>query len=325
MRTLALLVVTVIGCATATPTTTEAVLVPSKDAIVKVTDRGPVKVTLTVWPPKPTLGDPIYTRLEVTAPPGITIDAPFQQAGDDTLGRFKIVAFTRDGGANQTYTLAAQTSGRHRVPPLRLEMTDTRPGKPPGKDEILTDEVPLEIAPVSTDAIGKELAPALGALDETVGGVSWLVIGGGALALAIAASGGLLLYRALRTRRRIAKQRSAYDEAVARLRELEDKGAPTGEDADRYFVELSAIVRRYLELRYEIRAPEQTTEEFLDLVAHNDAAKLSATHRGLLGGFLERCDQVKFAGYRPDREESIASLAAARGFVEDTRLVEVAR
>ena len=42
----------------------------------------------------------------------------------------------------------------------------------------------------------------------------------------------------------------------------------------------------------------------------------------LLTLFLERCDRVKFAGYRPDTEESLATLKAARGFVEDTRLRE---
>ena len=76
----------------------------------------------------------------------------------------------------------------------------------------------------------------------------------------------------------------------------------------------------HLEQRYEIRAPELTTEEFL-LVA-TARPELTSEHRGLLTSFLERCDRVKFAGYRPDAAESIATLAAARGFVEDTRLRE---
>ena len=83
---------------------------------------------------------------------------------------------------------------------------------------------------------------------------------------------------------------------------------------------LSAIVRRYLEQRYEIRAPELTTEEFLQVAIARP--ELSAEHRGLLRSFLERCDRVKFAGYRPDADESLATLKAARGFVEDTRLRE---
>jgi preprotein translocase subunit Sss1 len=105
-----------------------------------------------------------------------------------------------------------------------------------------------------------------------------------------------------------------------RLRALETRGAPAAEDADNWFVELSSIVRAYVEQRYRIRAPELTTEEFLQVAVA--AAAMSDEQRALLTQFLERCDRVKFAGYRPDAEESITTLKAARGFVEDTRLRE---
>jgi hypothetical protein len=124
----------------------------------------------------------------------------------------------------------------------------------------------------------------------------------------------------MRKRANVAAQRSAYDDAVAKLRTLEDRGAPAADGADAWFVELSAIVRSYLERRYEIRAPELTTEEFLLEAARS--GRLSGEHRSLLEAFLERCDRVKFAGYRPDADESMASLKSARAFVEDTRLRE---
>jgi hypothetical protein len=310
---------------------TTAPIEPAKDAIARTTEVGPVKATIKVWPAKPTLGDAIYARLEIDAPSGVTIEAPFQEAGDQRLGRFGVVAFTRDtrrkpdGGQlhEQTYTLEAPSSGRQRIPPLRFEMIDTR--KTTGSDarqaqEILTDEVPLEIAPLPAEAATAQLRPAVGDLDPDVGGIGWLAILGIASGLAVLVSGSVLGYRALRARRRIEQQRSAYDDAVAQLRALEDRGPPDDATADGWFVALSAIVRRYLELRYEIRAPELTTEEFL-LVA-TARPELHAEHRALLTSFLERCDRVKFAGYRPDADESLATLKAARGFVEDTRLRE---
>jgi hypothetical protein len=308
-----------------------APVAPTKDALAKTTEVGPVKATVKVWPAKPTLADPIYVRLEVDAPAGVSIDAPFQEAGDQRLGRFRVVGFTRDtqrkpdGGQRheQTYTLEAPSSGRQRVPPLRLEMTDARKGaagdvKKP--QEILTDEVPLEIAPMATEAATAQLRPAVGELDPDVGGIGWLAILGIASVLVVVVSGSVLGYRAFRARRRIEKQRSAYDEAVAQLRALEDRGPPDDTGADAWFVALSSIVRRYLEQRYEIRAPELTTEEFLQVATARP--ELTAEHRSLLTLFLERCDRVKFAGYRPDAEESMATLKAARGFVEDTRLRE---
>jgi hypothetical protein len=133
-------------------------------------------------------------------------------------------------------------------------------------------------------------------------------------------AGGVLLYRATHARAKVAARRSAYDEAVAKLHALEERGAPETTDTDAWFVELSAIVRSYLERRYEIRAPELTTEEFLQVAARDEGVKTD--HRALLSAFLERCDRVKFAGYRPDSDESLDSLKAARAFVEDTRLRE---
>jgi hypothetical protein len=158
---------------------TTAPIVAPKDAIAKTTEHGPVKATVKVWPAKPKLGEPIYARLEIEAPVGVSIDAPFQEAGDQRLGRFQVVGFTRDmqrapnGGQlhEQTYTLEAPTSGRHRVPPLRLEMIDARAGSNDAKakpQEVLTDEIPLEVAPVPTDRATAELAPAYGALDPEV-------------------------------------------------------------------------------------------------------------------------------------------------------------
>jgi hypothetical protein len=319
------------ACHDATPADAPAPIAPAKDAITRPTEVGPVKAIVKVWPAKPTLGDAIYARLEIDAPTGVTVEAPPQEAGDHRLGRFDVVGFDHatsrrpDGTLHheQTYTLEAPASGRQRIPPLRFTIVDPRAAT--GSDakrpqEVLTDEVPLEIAPLPAEASTTELRPAAGDLDPDVGGISPLTALGLASALAVVISGGVLAYRALRTRRRIEQQRSAYEEAVARLRALEADGAPDAAAADTWFVALSSIVRRYLEQRYEIRAPELTTEEFL-LVA-TARPELSSDHRALLRSFLERCDRVKFAGYRPDADESLASLAAARGFIEDTRLRE---
>jgi hypothetical protein len=312
----------------AEPAEAEAIIV-AKDAIAKTTENGPVKATVKVWPAKPTLGDAIYLRLEVEAPAGVSINAPPQEAGDQRLGKFRVSAFLTDnrrkddGGqiTEQTYTLEATTSGKHRVPPLRLEMIDARAGNEKvGKkaQEILTDEIPLDVLPVKAEVASAEMKPAMGEIDPDVGGTSWVLLLGIGSGIAILVSGTILSVRALRARRRVVRQVSAYEDAVTELERLERAGAPDADGADAWFVELSSIVRRYLEHRFEIRAPELTTEEFL-LVA-TARPELDDGHRALLTQFLERCDRVKFAGYRPDADESLDTLKAARGFVEDTRL-----
>jgi hypothetical protein len=327
----ALVAISLGACGNSSPldAPTQASLLPPKDAITKTTENGPAKATVTVWPAKPALGEPIYLRLEIVAPAGVHVDAPFQEAGDARLGRFKVVGFARDGqqkpdGAThqeQTYTLEAPSSGKHRIPPLRLEVVDSRAdAKQTGTQELLTEEVPLSVAPIDMAAVGKDLRAAAGKLDPDVGGTPWttilLLISAGAVVL----SGSMLLVRGWRGRRRIAAKKSAYDEAITKLRALEVRGAPEAATADAWFVELSSIVRAYLEHRYDIRAPELTTEEFLQVASR--APELTTAHRTQLTQFLERCDRVKFAGYRPETSESIDTLAAARVFVEDTRLVD---
>jgi hypothetical protein len=331
MRALALVILVACGNASMLDGDKPAQHAAPADAITKTAENGPVKATVRVWPAKPNLGESIYLRLDVDAPAGISVDAPFQEAGDQRLGRFKVVGFVRDSqrkpdGAQhqeQTYTLEAPASGKHRVPPLRLEMVDSRgdAGSQAGKaQEILTEEIPLDVAPVKEADVNAKLRETAGKLDPEVGGTPWILIAvlvGGAV---LVAAGSFFVVSALRARRRIAVKKSAYDEAIGKLRSLESRGAPPAEEADAWFVELSAIVRSYLERRYEIRAPELTTEEFL-LVASR-APELTTAHRTQLSQFLERCDRVKFAGYRPEDRESIDTLAAARTFVEDTRLRE---
>jgi hypothetical protein len=299
------------------PVTTD---VPAS-AITKHTENGPVKVTLAVWPAEPSLGDPIHLRLTVEAEPGVSVDLPFQE---DALGRFDVAGYQRserrgDGGKRiqiQDYELQAPSSGRHRIPPLRLEMLDARTGSGAAPVELLTDEVPLAIAAVDAGRTDGPLPAARVRLDPDVGGTPWMPwLLAGLISIWIVL--GVVIWRRVRTRQSLRAKQSAYDTAVERLRVLEQRGAPAAEDADGWFVELSSIVRRYIERRYDIRAPELTTEEFLQVASRS--AELTDAHRDLLSSFMARCDRVKFAAWRPNTDESLDTLRAARGFVEDTR------
>ncbi len=89
------------------------------------------------------------------------------------------------------------------------------------------------------------------------------------------------------------------------------------EQIDAFFVELSAIVRWYLENRFDLRAPELTTEEFL--TAMSSSPDLADTHQPLLRDFLRRADLVKFANFVPDDSDIDDSVDSARRFLDDTR------
>lgn len=331
------------GCGRAEQKAAQTLPAPDKDAITKVTQNGPVKATVQVWPVKPVLSDPVYVKLTIDAEPDVQVELPFQtgQLGESALGRFRVLDFARvesrtDKGhyvEEHTYQLQAQSSGRSRIPPFRLEMIDRRGGASgtatgagsasapePRPAEVLTEEVPLEVAEIPVEKITASMAGARGPLVLNPGQLAWWWWLAFALVGVLWVALAVMLWKRWKQRQAIARRRSAYDEAVSELRKLESAGAPDVDTADAWFVRLSAIVRRYLESRYEIRAPELTTEEFLQVAVRG--ASLSAAHRALLASFLECCDRVKFAAYRPEQQESLDMLAAARSFVEDTRLRE---
>ena len=81
---------------------------------------------------------------------------------------------------------------------------------------------------------------------------------------------------------------------------------------------VSTILRRYVELRFGLRAPEQTTEEFLVSVSALATGGLIAAHRDLLEAFLQHCDLVKFARHRPTPSAMEETFESAKTFVEHT-------
>jgi hypothetical protein len=84
---------------------------------------------------------------------------------------------------------------------------------------------------------------------------------------------------------------------------------------------VSDTVRGYLEERFDFRAPERTTEEFLHEL--QGTPLLAAKQKEKLGEFLEGCDLVKFAKYEP-REPELRDLhTSAVRLVEETEPKEV--
>jgi hypothetical protein len=84
-----------------------------------------------------------------------------------------------------------------------------------------------------------------------------------------------------------------------------------------FCVLVSDTIRVYLEERFNFRAPERTTEEFLHELRGTDL--LSAEQKEKLGEFLERCDLVKFAKYEPGEPELRDLHSSAVRLVEETK------
>jgi len=84
---------------------------------------------------------------------------------------------------------------------------------------------------------------------------------------------------------------------------------------------VSDTVRLYLEERFNFRAPERTTEEFLHELQATPL--LAGEQKEKLGEFLECCDLVKFAKYEPQEPELRDLHASALRLVEETEPHEI--
>ncbi|MCC6671861.1 MAG: hypothetical protein IT458_12435 [Planctomycetes bacterium] len=102
--------------------------------------------------------------------------------------------------------------------------------------------------------------------------------------------------------------------ALARLRQQPRR---TPAEVEAFYVEVSRILRGYLEQRFGLRAPERTTEEFLAEAERSPV--LLAGQRGELRLFLQQCDLVKFARLLPGADTHERTFALAEAFVEATR------
>lgn len=124
----------------------------------------------------------------------------------------------------------------------------------------------------------------------------------------------------LEWRRRHAKPKPdlpPHEWAARELARLERLSLPEHGQAERFHTLLSDTIRRYLELRFQLRAPRQTTAEFLE--AMQNAPQLDSDQRHLLRDFLERCDLAKFARADYSTDECRATATMARSFVDQTK------
>jgi hypothetical protein len=91
-------------------------------------------------------------------------------------------------------------------------------------------------------------------------------------------------------------------------------------DPYRFCSLVSDVTRVYLEERFNLHAPDRTTDEFL--AEQRNRSILNEEHKALLEDFLTRCDLVKFARDEPTEPELRALLDAALRLIDETKEVE---
>jgi hypothetical protein len=160
----------------------------------------------------------------------------------------------------------------------------------------------------------RDIAPPL----EIPGEFAWLwwVVGVAAL---ITAAVALLIY--LRTRRQQVIAPIVIPPHIRAKQKLQEALALIAQPKP-FVIAVSDATRWYLEERFNFRAPERTTEEFLHELQRTDL--LMRDQKDSLGQFLTNCDLVKFARYEPGEVELRELHASAVRLVEETEPVAMA-
>jgi hypothetical protein len=167
-------------------------------------------------------------------------------------------------------------------------------------------------APASAGAEGMTDIRDIKGLEPISGSVDWkrIMMWGGA-GLLLAGLLGLLYWR---RRNRGSKAPdlpviSPREQALAKLHALEPVHPEAGKA---FYFGLSNLFRVYLQGRFNLAAPEMTTEE---LIPELSRLSLGTTWELDLKAFLHRSDPVKFAGRQPDGARMKEDLNLVRRFV----------
>lgn len=104
--------------------------------------------------------------------------------------------------------------------------------------------------------------------------------------------------------------------AINKLNELQAKNLWQNGDVKTFYIELTDILREYLEKRYTIQALEQTTEE---IFASLKPKQVPAEAGRKLKDILVLADLVKFAKEKPVGPENEQSMSNAIDFVHQTK------
>lgn len=264
------------------------------------------------------VGDPVSVRLVVDHPEGWEVRwpdsvdvAPFE------LLRIQMADPVGADAATRSTAELVVTSfelGELEIPPIELVAA----GPDGAVETLVTDPFRIGVESVGLDESGdiREIKGPLSIARSWWGPVAWALLG---LVLAAAVA---YVWRRRRSRPVAAPSgppppppRPHHLVALEALAALEASSLLERGQVKEYYVRVSEIVRSYVEGQLEVPALEMTTSEVADGLAR---AALGASVCEAFRGFLDRCDLVKFAKWRPSIDDARAMVEEARGLVRMT-------
>ncbi len=263
-----------------------------------------------------------FVTLTFTSPPGVTLSIPDLR---DRFTGFRVAEdFTEDpvSAPDGATTLVSRwrlvpepVASKYRLAPFVVYMSSTNAAPATSTSSFCTSPVyftpPAAREPVTGEM---EIDPK-----KDMPPLSWKLVGWCALALAALAALGFGIWWAVRLIREMVRvhRMSPIERAYYELDRLLKKGLPGRGLYKDFYVELTMVVRRYVERKYGVKAPNMTTQEFLGELARraNDATLPRIGDSAALKEFLESADLVKFAGVEATPEMADGATGKARSYL----------
>jgi hypothetical protein len=282
--------------------------------------RGPVSFRTALSRDSITIAENVTMLLEVRAREGYTAELP---RFGEKLERFGIVDYETGRPelrgdtvvTRRTYELEPFLSGDYAIPPMAVRFR--------AEGDTLVYTVESDTLRVRVNSILPDDLSDLDIRDiadpaEIPADYTRAVI---IAAVAVAAALGLvLLWRRRRVRPLAARRITAHEAAYEALEMLLARGLVEEKRYKEFTAEVADILRRYIEDRFGLRAPERTTEEFL--MEAGTGLDVDEDRKKILADFLVHCDLVKFAALEPSADDVKRTFNTAKDFIDATRREE---
>lgn len=272
------------------------------------------------------IGEQVYLTLTVSnAPKGTFIKWP---GISDTINKFievvdSVIEKTATNAiTSKKYLITSFDSGYYKIPAFEFKLN----GMP-----ALTNELTLAVQTVAVDTTKdfndiKEIrAETYTFSDKLTGFFQWL-LKHWYVPLAVLVGLTVLIVYLVRRRRR---NRPAvtepeifipfHEQLLAGLDALDKKQLWQNNQTKLYYVELTDLLRTYIEKRFQVMAHEQTTVQLMNNLKTSGITRDSLE---MLKNILTLADMVKFAKAVPIDYENQGALDNARSFAINTRVKE---
>ena len=272
------------------------------------------------------IGDLINYRLTIIHDSNIILTPPPIGAN---LGAFDVKDYQADDELSlddgrikldSRFTLTTFTTGDYIIPPIPIEymLPDST------KKMLISEPVPIRVKSLlAEDADTADIRDLKTLIEFKPKIPLWYYFAGALLLILIITV--LVWWRIRRGRQEPTGPvdlRPPWEIASESLAMLKEKNYPASGEFKQYYIELSEIVRDFLQRVYEIPVLDMTTYEFLTAIVQKDVEEQLYNR---LKRFLEFADLVKFAKLIPELEKVDFDFDEAVGMVDNIRQIEVNR